>query len=294
MKKQELSILIPNYNGDCRQLVTALSRQAEAIDGLRYEVIVADDGSTDRSCVTLCKEIEALPYCRFIDRGTNSGRAVIRNFLARKAQYQWLLFLDCDMTIPSRQFLQNYLSADGDIIYGGYIVGEGESSNLRYIYEKVCEPQHRTEERHKRPFQHFHTSNFFVGRDILLAHPFDERFRNYGYEDVFFGKQLKQAGLSITHLDNPAGFFTYEDNAHFVSKTEEGLRTLHQFRDELRGYSQLLTFVDSIHLGIVRAVIRLWHKLFGKLERCNLCGEHPNLTVFKLYKIGYYLNIEHY
>ena len=34
MKKNELSILIPTYNGDCRQLVGELSSQAEAISGL--------------------------------------------------------------------------------------------------------------------------------------------------------------------------------------------------------------------------------------------------------------------
>lgn len=291
MKKQEVSILIPTYNCDCRQLVAELSRRAEVIDGLRYELIVADDGSTDRFCTALCKEVENLPHCRFIDCGKNSGRAAIRNFLAREARYQWLLFLDCDMTILSPQFLWNYVTADGDIIYGGYIVGEGVPSNLRYIYEKVCEPQHRAEERLKRPYQHFHTCNFLISRSILLTHPFDERFRNYGYEDVLFGKQLKQAGMSISHIDNPVGFFTYEDNAHFVSKTEEGLRTLHQFHDDLRGYSQLLTFVDGIHLGAVKAVIRLWHRLFGRLERRNLCGLHPSLTIFKFYKIGYFLTL---
>jgi len=239
--------------------------------------------------------VSSLPHVRFIIRQTNSGRAAIRNFLVSEAQYPWLLFLDGDMTIPNDRFLQNYLDCDALIAYGGYNVGQGSISNLRFRYEKACEPQHRPDERRKRPFQHFHTSNFIISRDIIIDHPFDERFRNYGYEDVFFGKQLKQAGFNISHIDNPAGFFVYEDNAHFVSKTEEGLRTLHQFATELQGYSQLLTLVDGIHLGIVKSVIRLWHRLFGAIERRNLCGQRPSLTVFKLYKIGYYitLNIRH-
>ena len=296
MKKQELSILIPTYNDDCRKLVSELSRQAEAIGQLSYEMLIADDGSTNRQMVEQCQEaVSALPNVRFIIRQQNSGRAAIRNYLAREAHYQWLLFIDSDMTIPSTCFLQNYLDSDALIAYGGYIVGQGNRSNLRYRYEKACEPQHRPEERRKRPFLHFHTSNFMISRNIIIDHPFDERFRNYGYEDVFFGKQLKQAGFSISHLNNPAGFFVYEDNAHFVSKTEEGLRTLYQFADELQGYSQLLTLVGGIHLGIVKGGIRLWHWLFGDIERRNLCGQRPNLTVFKLYKIGYYLtlNIEH-
>ena len=290
--KQELSILIPAYNGDCRQQVAALSRQAETFAGLRYEIIVADDGSTNRSCIDLCREVELLPNCRFIDRGVNSGRAAIRNFLARESRYEWLLFMDCDMAIVSDSFLQQYLDADiPDVAYGGYVVGTGERSCLRYIYERQCEPMHRAEERRKRPYLHFHTSNFMVRREVMLAYPFDERFRHYGYEDVLWGKQLRQAGIRIVHLENPAGFFTYEDNAHFVSKTEEGLRTLYHFRTDLRGYSQLLTFTDGIHLALVRQTLRLLHRIFGPLLRRNLCGSRPSLRLFKLYKLGYYLNL---
>ncbi len=290
--KRELSILIPIYNGDCRQMVSDLCRQAQLLEGLRYELVMADDGSSDRSCVALNSQMASLPGCRFIDRGVNSGRAAIRNFLARQACYEWLLFLDCDMTIISPQFLQDYLQSDADILYGGYRVGSGASTNLRYRYEKACEPQHSAEQRRKRPFQHFHTCNFMVRRDIMLAHPFDERFRNYGYEDVFFGKQLCEAGLSITHINNPVGFHDFEENAHFISKTEESLHTLYQFRNDLRGYSRMLTLTEGIHLSMVRTLIKLWHRLAGPWERRLLCGSHAHLNLFKLYKIGYYLSIK--
>ena len=249
--KHELSILIPTYCSDCRLLAAELSRQAEAVEGLYFELIVADDGSPDRESVERCREVGRLSHCRFIERSENSGRAAIRNFLAHEARYEWLLFLDCDMTIPDRHFLKNYLEYEGEepIVYGGYIVGDGEPSCLRYLYEKQCEPQHQATERRKRPYQHFHTCNFLVRREVILAHPFDERFRHYGYEDVLFGKQLRQAGITIGHIANPTGFFTFEDNPHFVAKTEEGLRTLHEFQADLRGYSQMLTFVDGIHIA---------------------------------------------
>ncbi|MDE6807203.1 MAG: glycosyltransferase, partial [Prevotella sp.] len=291
--KLSLSILVPVYNLDCRQLVGDLSRQAEAVEGLSYEIIVADDASPDPSKVAVCREVSALPHVRLIERTENVGRAAIRNFLARAARHEWLLFLDGGMSIPTERFLMGYVECDApDVAYGGYIVGDGQPSCLRFVYEKQCEPMHRAEERRKRPFMHFHTCNFLVRRDVMLAHPFDERFRHYGYEDVFFGKQLRKAGIAIQHPDNPVGFFDYEDNAQFVEKTEEGLRTLHLFRDDLRGYSQMLSFVDGIHTDIIRWSIRSWHRLFGTLERANLCGKHPNLTIFKLYKLGYYLTLK--
>ena len=292
MKKKSLSILIPTYNSDCTALASELYRQAEAVSGLDFELLIADDGSTDRSLADANRRLEALPHCQFLERGQNTGRAAIRNFLARKARYPWLLFLDSHMRVASPRFIENYLQSDGQVVYGGYIVGTGEPSNLRYLYEKACEPDHRPDVRRTRPFQHFHTGNFLVSRDVMLAHPFDERFRRYGYEDVLFGKTIRQAGLTVTHLDNPAGFFSFEDNPTFVRKTEEGLRTLHEFRHELLGYARLITVTENIHFGLVKTLLRLWHSLFGRIERCNLCGRHPNLTIFKLYKLGYYLSIK--
>ena len=290
--KHELSILIPVYNGICLSQVQELHRQAEAVEGLAYEIVVADDGSTDEACIQANRQLDSLPHCHYIIRGVNAGRAAIRNFLAHQARYQWLLFMDCDMTIRRSDFLTTYLNApDDEVVYGGYAVGEGPAGNLRYLYEKEAEPRHTAEERRKQPYRDFHTANFLIRRDVMLQHPFDERFRHYGYEDVLLGKQLRKAGIAIAHLDNPAGFDTFEDNPHFVSKAEEGLRTLHEFRNELRGYNSLLTLVGGIHLGIVRSAIRLWHRLFGSLERRNLCGKRPSLTVFKLYKLGYFLTL---
>jgi len=291
MKKRSLSILIPIYNGDCLDMVEELCHQAASLPGLDYELLAVDDASTDGWQSKGDDLIGSRPHCRFMALEQNIGRARIRNLMASLARNEWLLFLDCDMTIISADFLSRYLDSDGEVVYGGYKVGEAEPSNLRYRYEKACESQHTAEERRKRPYQHFHTCNFLVRRDIMLEHPFDSQFRQYGYEDVLFGRRLREAGIAISHIDNPTGFYTFEDNAHFVSKTEEGLRTLYDKRKQLRGYSQLLTAAEGIHVGAVRMLIRLWHRLFGWLERRNLCGKHPNLKVFKCYKLGYFFTL---
>lgn len=46
---QELSILIPVYNDEATSLVKSLHKQAQAISGLCYEIIVFDDGSTNKN-----------------------------------------------------------------------------------------------------------------------------------------------------------------------------------------------------------------------------------------------------
>lgn len=292
-----LSILIPTYNDLCVRLVDDLRQQAEAA-GFDYEILVADDGSTDADVIAKNSEINQWPHCHYLRQTQNIGRAAIRNHLARQARYDHLLFIDSDMTLVRPDYLSRYVSTAGDdVIDGGVCIGgdaDALKGNLRYRYEKAAEHEHTAEKRRLHPYQDFHTANFLIRRDQMLAHPFDERFRHYGYEDVLFGKQLRADRIAITHIDNPLGFCTFEPNPDFVSKTEEGLRTLCQFRHELRGYSRMLTFVDGIHIPPILWIIRLSHRLFGTLIRRNLCGHHPNLRLFGLYKLGYFLTLQRY
>ncbi len=295
MAIKALSILIPTYNDLCVNLVDALRQQAEAAD-FAYEILVADDGSTDADVIARNSGINQWEHCQYLRQPKNIGRAAIRNYLAQTAQYDWLLFIDSDMTLVRADFLSKYASIESaEVVDGGVCIGgdaDALRDNLRYRYEKAVEHEHTVEIRQQNPYHDFHTANFLIRRDLMLAHPFDERFRYYGYEDVLFGKQLRADHIAITHLDNPMGFCTFESNPDFVAKTEEGLRTLHQFRNELRGYSRLLTLVEGIHIPLILSLIRFFHRLFGGLIRRNLCSHHPNLRLFSLYKLGYFLCID--
>ena len=130
-----------------------------------------------------------------------------------------------------------------------------------------------------------------IEREVFVACPFDERFTRSGYEDVLFGKMLKQQQVPVTHIDNPVMMTEFESNPDYVTKIERSMRTLYTFRQELKGYSRILTFDDGIHISAIRSLIRLWHRVFGNMERRNLCGHSPILKLFSLYRLGYYLTI---
>ena len=283
---KELSILIPTYNDKCYQLVSDLHQQAMSL-GIVYEIVVADDGSTDKDVLAFNRAIKTLPNCRLIELPLNSGRAAIRNFLTQQAQYSWLLFIDSDMIVCRQDFLKRYVSVEGEVLYGGVVIGKVTKNNLRSLYEQSKEHEHTFEKRQQSPYQDFHTANFLIRRDLMVRYPFDERFKHYGYEDVLLGKYLQQDNIQIVHIDNPLSFEIFETNEAFVSKTEEGLRTLHQFQDELRGYSRLLDFTE--HHQIVIAIVKWWHRLVGKWERRQLTGNAPILRLFSLYRLGYFL-----
>ena len=287
-KQMELSILIPTYNDECYQLVSSLQQQAAAT-AMSYEIVVADDGSDNEQVIAANRAINSLPHCRLIECHENRGRAVIRNVLVQQAQYSYLLFIDSDMKVCRPDFILRYMEASGDVVCGGLVIGNVTNSNLRSIYEQSKEHEHTLQMRRQRPYQDFHTANFMVRHALMLRFPFDERFRYYGYEDVLLGKRLQQAGIVIKHIDNPLSFEIYETNEAFLNKTEEGLRTLHQFQDELQGYSRLLEFTER-HPLLAR-MIGCWHRIAGKWERRQLSGSTPNLLLFSLYRLGYFLQL---
>ena len=286
---KNLSILIPTYNDVCCQLVNDLQSQAAAL-GIDYEIIVADDGSTDEAVLCQNRTVNALPCCRLLERGMNSGRAVIRNVLANEARYPWLLFIDSDMTVCRTDFIERYISTVGDVVYGGLVIRHTTRQNLRARYELSRASEHTLERRRQSPYHDFHTANFMIRRDLMLTHPFDERFSRYGYEDVLLGKTLQMNAIGIEHIDNPLSFEIFESNAAFVSKTEEGLQTLYSFRHELRGYSRMIDFTEQ-H-PVVSVLIRCWHHIAKKWERRHLCSNAPTLCVFTLYRLGYFLSLK--
>ncbi len=95
-----LSILIPVYNWDIRELLTRLAVQAEALSGEELvEIVVIDDDSflKFRNKET-AGEITRITYRELTK---NIGRAAIRNALLREASGKYVLFLDADM-LPDR------------------------------------------------------------------------------------------------------------------------------------------------------------------------------------------------
>lgn len=291
-----LSILIPTYNHVCLELVKDLQVQASLFPDFQYEILVADDGSTDKITIEANRVINELENCRYIERGKNEGRAVIRNFLAKEAKYEWLLFIDSNMNIISSQYLSNYQkSKECDIIYGGYHVKRNQENlvhNLRYIFECKGIQNGDYKLRQANPYGDFHTSNFVIKRNIMLQYPLDERFRYYGYEDVLFGKTLKENNINIAHIDNPLGYEHFIGNMAFVTKTEESLHTLYQFRKELQGYSKIIDYANRLKHFHIHTICKKLFPLVNLPIKARLTGNKPSILWFNIYKLLYYIHLD--
>lgn len=303
----DLSILLPSYNNVCVSLVQVLQRQADALRGkldkpFRYEIIVADDGSTDAACIDANRVIGDMLHCRYLRMEQNVGRAQIRNVLISESRGDYVLLIDSDLFLCDDNYLYKYATSTADVVYGGTRIGgeglamvdneantENLKGNLRYIYEKKAEPSHWAVFRQLRPNQEISVCNLYARRDIMEAHPFDSRFKAYGYEDVLFGKRLAESGIEVTHIDNPVLINEFEPNSVFVKKTEEAILTLCRFEQDLEGYSNLKTKVTTLGRYIPLSLFRLWHRIMKNKEKRNLTGSKPSLLLFKLYKLGFFL-----
>lgn len=303
----DLSILLPSYNNVCVSLVQVLQRQADALRGkldkpFRYEIIVADDCSTDAACIDANRVIGDMLHCRYLRMEQNVGRAQIRNVLISESRGDYVLLIDSDLFLCDDNYLYKYATSTADVVYGGTRIGgegfamvdneantEHLKGNLRYIYEKKAEPSHRAVFRQLRPNQEISVCNLYARRDIMEAHPFDSRFKAYGYEDVLFGKRLAESGIEVTHIDNPVLINEFEPNSVFVKKTEEAILTLCRFEQDLEGYSNLKTKVTTLGHYIPLSLFRLWHRIMKNKEKRNLTGSKPSLLLFKLYKLGFFL-----
>lgn len=287
----QLSVLIPIYNYNCYPLAEAVQRECAGLErttGLRYELIVADDGSTDAISLAANSAINQLPCCRLLLGDTNRGRSHTRNRLAHEARGRRLVFIDSHMSIISPRYIATYLDTTAKVCQGGYVVTASPRlwrGNLRYKYERNAAHINHHEAGKLHPNHDFHTSNFCIDRDVMLAHPFDESISRYGYEDVLMGKRLMADGIEVLNIDNPVGFDTFEDNTSFLDKTDQSIHTLAAHAAKLRGYSRLLDMADSLGRCHLATPLRLLAPWLTPLLRANLQGRHPSLTAFNTYKL---------
>jgi glycosyltransferase involved in cell wall biosynthesis len=221
-----ISVLIPVFGEDVTQQVQVLVQEAQSLS-YPVEIIVVDDASGR----AIAPEIEPNPIVVFEVLEKNLGRSQIRNYLAQKARYDILIYLDADCVPVSPHYIQNYYEAfqKNEVLVGGQVFQKEAptSSNymLRWKYGSQIEARNVTE-RKTLPYASFMANNFCIGKALLQHIGFDQHHTGYGHEDTLFGMRLRHEQVAVNHIANPILHLGLETNEEFLEKTDEGIANL--------------------------------------------------------------------
>ena len=223
-----LSVLIPTYKWNSFPLIKKIHEQLIK-EGVLFEIIVIDDASNSPD-VILNEKTNILSNATFEVLEKNIGRSAIRNLLATKANYKWLLFFDADVMMDDDFFIHKYLqvikSNTHDIIVGGmYYKKAIGKDTLRFKFGKERE-EVPTEKRNLNPFRYLFSANFLIKKEVFDTVIFNETLEGYGYEDLLFSMKVKDQNFSLLHIKNPIYHLEIDSNEVFVNKTKEGFKNL--------------------------------------------------------------------
>lgn len=91
----KLTVAIPVFNEEFaihRSVSSVVNQEFEE----PFEILIVDDGSTDRTVPTIQSLSEKVPQIRLVQHPENRGRPAARSTLAREARGEWFAMLDAD------------------------------------------------------------------------------------------------------------------------------------------------------------------------------------------------------
>jgi len=288
-----LSILIPTYNYNVVPLVLELHKQCLECE-IDFEILCQDDAS--KLFFEENKKINGLKYCRFSKNNSNVGRGKNINLLAEKAQFEWLLIMDCDTFPKENHFIQKYITQvnkNEKIVYGGIVYKKEKPEKeklLRWIYGNKREAL-SLKIRNEKPNSRALTSNLLINKKLFIETLFDESITKYGYEDLVFLSDLEKKGILVTHIENTTYHLGLETSQQFLVKTKialENLKIISKSRSFNVSDSKLLEFCVLLKRLYLSTLISFIFKKTERIIERNLLSKKPSLLLFDFYKLGFY------
>ena len=218
--------------------------------------------------------------------------------LYTKAQYNWLLFLDSDVTPTSDGFLNHYLNAidsETEAFFGGFAYDKkylNSENTLRYTFG-IHREEIAASQRNSNPYKVIISANFIIKKTMFLKVNGMEHQNVYGL-DYLFGATLKHHGIKIKHLDNEVFHLGIDENSKFLEKSKKAMQTLATLYKsktiKTSDISLLKAFKFLKTFGLSKVFGKFLKKFNSKIER-NLKSASPSLFLFDLYRLGYFCRI---
>lgn len=300
-----LSILIPTYNTNLHPLVAEL--QTQLIDSqVEYEIIISDDASSDTSVRYHNSLLAEQQHVQYIQYEQNIGRSKIRNNLADTAKYPTLLFMDCDARVKNSNYIANYLEflkennlqGTDFVVLGGLSYREMQPEKtklLRYRYGIKREVRPASE-RNRNPYRAFTPFNMLIAKSVFQKCRFEESLKQYGYEDTFFGIELKKRGIPVYHIDNELYHEGIDTNELLLDKVAAGVSNLVKLEssdkldDKFLEVSTLLSTYKRLKRTLTgKFTLSLLDKFRQPIR--NISSTYNSLLFLDLYKLAVMHNL---
>ena len=142
MKINKLSIVIPAYNeGPTIHLILDKIREVEMVGGIRKEIIIVNDCSTDNTKEAVHNYIQNNTDLNVVyyEHEVNQGKGAALHTGIKKATGEYLIIQDADLEYDPREYnelLEPILLGMADVVYGSRFIG-GESHRVLYFWHTV-------------------------------------------------------------------------------------------------------------------------------------------------------------
>lgn len=197
---KSVSVIVPSYQGQDRLplLLEHFSRQETTRP---WELIVVLDGSTDNSLQVLNNWKSRLPL-KVIARKENKGRSATLNEGFNTATGDVLIRCDDDL-LPSEHYVETFASIielEPNCGVTGLYKNIFPDNRYARVYGRDVDLRHEKEAL-TMPLEKrwvLWAGNCAVSKEQWhVVGPYDEKFREYGWEDVDWGYRLMQLGHAI-------------------------------------------------------------------------------------------------
>lgn len=249
-----LSIIIPFYNVE-NYLREALNSVID-LKGISYEVILINDGSTDKS-LDIALEF-ASHKSKFIlySNHTNKGQSHARNIGIKNAKGTYIYFLDSDDYIDSLQFSRVFgtlIEQNLDIcLFNGLLFNHNDKLQERIFKTNTVYQRKIT---FKKPMSGYKLSNQLMKKNKYSASPCLYVFKRelviknkllfiegIIHEDEHFTPLLMINSNRAMHLDINVFFRRIRNNS-----TMTNLNPKKSYAGIKKGYKELIKYSDDYH-----------------------------------------------
>ena len=291
-----ISILIPCHNFNAYPLALKLEKQALLLN-VNFEIICSDDGSFSLKNEENQK-INLLTNSKFIELKKNIGRIQNRIFLAEKAQYDWLIFLDVDSEPKKNDYLKKYISNIGssDFVFGGneFKYNLNGKFSLKNKFAKLREAKSSTD-RKKKPYKYIISANFMAKKSSFLYCYSKIKYKSYG-NDYIISSVLQNNNILIHHIDNFTMVSVNDDNEQFILKSKDALKNLYKNYSEGNLSKSSISILNAFSILDKLKMCKVFLLVTNPIEEFifkKINSKNPNLILFDIYRLRYLCSIKY-